>query len=133
MSTEGRDILNTLVIKALETGIDLIRTEGCPLIPFILATKEERITVYRFTMQSLDQSAQQARQFALTLDADAHAMVIDSCITLNNQWYDALLIEAAERQKPYAMLFAQCYELKPDFKTLGTPVYLGNIEKKIPA
>jgi hypothetical protein len=137
MNTEGRDsinaILNALVIKALENGLDLIRTEGCPLIPFVLTQKDDRTTLYRFTTQSLEESAQQARHFISTLDVDCYAMVIDSCITLNNQWHDAILIEAAESQQPFARLFAQCYELEPTFKTIGTPVYLGNIQKKIPA
>jgi hypothetical protein len=67
-------------------------------------------------------------------DVTMYAMAMDIFMTIDGQRFEAILVEAAERGKPFGLQFAQRYHPRTgdmEFETIGNPAYIGQTEQRL--
>ena len=132
---EASEPLFDLLFAALDHGIDSVRLGG-PLIPFVMIQRGEERALMRFVSELLEDAVAEARRYieenATTLQA--YALTVDGFVTINDQKFDAILVEAEERGSGFALQFAQRYtpfDGDTPLETIGNAAYLGKLEGKL--
>jgi hypothetical protein len=120
-----------LVFLALDHGIDSVRADGGPLIPFVVFVQDGEAFMQRFATERLEEGPELARQAIAASPANviAYALAYDGYITIEDTKFDAILVEASERDRPAGVRMAQRYIMKEqNFETVGNPALLGECE-----
>jgi hypothetical protein len=120
-----------LVFLALDHGVDSLRADGGPLIPFVIVVQDGEALMQRFVTERLEDGPEQAREAIAASPANvtAYALAYDGYITVEGTKFDAILVEASERDRPAGVRMAQRYTMKKeDFETVGNPALLGECE-----
>lgn len=121
-----------LVFMALDHGVESVRDSGGPLIPFVVIEGEDGARgIQRFVTERLEEGPERAREAITALPASvaAYALAYDGYITIENTKFDAILVEASERDRPAGVLMAQRYIIKKEnFEIIGNPVLLEECE-----
>lgn len=121
--------LMTLVFQSQEEGLEMLQKQGA-FVPFAYFLTKEGYILRRFSGVSTTESLQNAYQIIRQSDEDmlAYALVYDAVITLDEQEYDALMIEAGERDTKQGLRFVQRYHSPATDSlpiTIGELAYLG--------
>ena len=121
--------LSQLLFMALDHGVDSVR-EGGPLIPFLMSSEGEKISMQRFASDQLEEATSLGRQHAAGLPRSVRlaAFVYDGYVTVGAKKSDAVMVEAYERGMPQAVVFAQRYQpASGDTKLelIGNAAYVG--------
>jgi hypothetical protein len=122
-----------LVFLALDHGVDSVRADGGPLIPFVVYEEAGELKIQRFATKRLEEGPVRARE-AITLSpasVTAYALAYDGFITVEGKKFDAILVEASERGRPAGIRMAQRYSINKSlesFQTVGNPALLGECE-----
>jgi len=133
---DASQALIDLIFMGLDHGVDSVRGGG-PLVPFVVvAGGDGKRTLTRFSTDRLEHSAARAGEFVAALGGDAtmYAMVVDGYIMVDGAKFDAILVEGGERGKPFALQFAQRYELETaegPLEKIGNPAYLGQATQRL--
>src|ERR1700676_3020460 len=119
-------LFDDLVFFALDHGVNSVR-EGGVLVPFIVYENDGKRSLHRYAADTLEESLRQARLAASRLPrtVEACAMAYDGFVTLKDNKYDAIIVEAAEHGKPVGVKLAQRYYPKRfirRFRTEGNPM-----------
>ena len=106
---------NGLIFFALDHGMESIKNNSGPLVPFVISYKRigERILT-RFLTDRLEQGIEKARKFVFNarFDLEMYAIAYDGYVTLEGQKYDAIIVEGGMRKIEQGMRLAQRYEKK---------------------
>lgn len=124
-----------LVFLALDHGVDSVRDSGGPLIPFVITEQDGIRGIQPFVTERLEDGPERAREAiaALPVSVTAYALAYDGYITLDGTKFDAILVEASERNRPAGVRMAQRYTMKEqNFATVGNPALLGECETLLP-
>jgi hypothetical protein len=121
-----------LVFLALDHGVNSVRDDGA-LVPFIFYEKDGKCSLHRYAADTLEESLQQARLASSRLPetVEAFAIAYDGFVTLKDNKYDAIIVEAAEHGKSVGVKLAQRYHPKRffrRFRTEGNPLSLGKYD-----
>ena len=128
--------LMDLIFLALNHGIEIVKSSGGPLIPFVITEGVER-KLDVFALEQLEEALARAREFVdkANPEINFYAIAHDGYLTVNEVKSDAILVEGGERGSSKALLFAQRYELKKGFfsrfKTVGNPAFIGETENRL--
>ncbi len=120
-----------LVFLALDHSVDSLRANGGPLIPFVIVVQDGEALMQRFVTERLEDGPEQAREAIAASPANvtAYALAYDGYITVEGTKFDAILVEASERDRPAGVRMAQRYTMeKRIFQTVGNPALLGECE-----
>ena len=122
-----------LVFLALDHGVESVRSSGGPLTPFVVFEQNGKRELHRFAAERLEEGQQRARDAvaASSPSITAYALAYDGFITIQGTKFDAILVEASERDRPLGVRMAQRYTPKKflrSFQTVGNPALLGECE-----
>lgn len=136
VTIDASQALIDLIFMGLDHGIASVRSGG-PLVPFVVVTGGDgKRTLTRFATDRLEHSASRAGEFVAALGGDVtmYAMVVDGYMSADGRKFDAILVEGGERGKPFALQFAQRYELETiegPLEKIGNPAYLGQVTQRL--
>ncbi len=121
--------LSQLLFMALDHGVDSVRGGG-PLIPFLMSSEGEKISMQRFAAERLEEATSMGRQEAASVPRSVRlaAFAYDGYVTIDAKKYDAVMVEAYERGMPQAVVFAQRYQPVSGgtkLELIGNPAYVG--------
>jgi len=133
-----REFLN-LVLFALDHGFQSIEKEGGPLIPFTitaLADGEKRLA--RFVGETLEDSVAHAQE-SIRKNRETivrYAVAWDGYITADDTQWDAIFVEAGDRNSPTALLFCQRYRSTEErggsfYERVGDPALVEQVESRL--
>jgi hypothetical protein len=132
---EVSEWLMDLVFAALEEGLIPLRA-GQELRPFLLLLTKGGYVLQRFNGATMSECLDKAYTTLQNQDEDtrAYALVYDGVITIEGRDYDAVIVEAAQREHANGVRFVQRYQPKtgsvPLF-TIGTVALLGEAEQHL--
>jgi hypothetical protein len=120
-----------LIFSAVEEGLNMLQQDA--LIPFALVMRAEGVSLQRFSAPSSGEALGKAVASLRASDEEVlgYALVYEASIEMNDKQYDALLVEAAERESKTAYYFAQRYQAataKMPPYAIGSLAYLGEAE-----
>jgi hypothetical protein len=124
-----------LVFAALEEGLMPLRS-GQELHPFLLLLTKGGYVLQRFNGATMRECLEKAYVTLQAQDENtrAYALVYDGLVTVDERDYDAVIVEAAEREQVSGVRFVQRYQPKagntPLF-TIGTVALLGAAEQHL--
>jgi hypothetical protein len=124
-----------LVFAALEEGLMPLRG-GQELRPFLLLLTKGGYVLQRFNGATMSECLEKAYVTLQEQDENtrAYALVYDGLVTVDERDYDAVIVEAAEREQASGVRFVQRYQAKagntPLF-TIGTLALLGAAEQHL--
>jgi hypothetical protein len=130
---EMSEQFSDLVFLALDHGVDSVRSDGGPLIPFVVYEEDGERKLQRFATERLEKGPEQAREAIAVSPASvtAYALAYDGFITIEDTKFDAIFVEASERGRPAGVRMAQRYktgESLKSFEMVGNPALLGECE-----
>lgn len=111
----------------LDHGIASVRASGGPLTPFLLEARGADIAMTRFAAETLEEGIERARQAAAQSgpSVTAAALVHDGYLSIGEQRYDAVLVEAQAAGTLTADVFAQCYRFEGgELQEIGNPKHV---------
>jgi hypothetical protein len=120
-----------LVFLALDHGVESVRDSGGPFIPFVIFEQNGELGIQRFVTERLEEGPERAREAIAASPANvtAYALAYDGYLTIEGAKFDAILVEASERDRPAGVRMAQRYTIKKEnFQTIGNPALLGECE-----
>lgn len=124
-----------LVFAAVEEGLVPLHA-GHELRPFLLLLTKGGYVLQRFTGATMSECLDKAYAALQNQDENtrAYALVYDGLVTVDERDYDAIIVEAAERESPDGVRFAQRYQPQassvPLF-TIGSVALLGTAEQHL--
>lgn len=123
------DRLFELVFDAVREALIPLR-EGEPLVPFALLLTKGGVELRRFTDDNVGAALERARKSFAAADDNllAYALAYDATITVEETDFDAVLVEAGEREKSNGWRFAQRYVPRTEtalHSPIGELAYLG--------
>lgn len=123
-----------LMFYGLDQGIEALKDNGAPLVPFLITQTTGKRTVQRFMSERLEEGLAQARQFLSELveKPDFSILVYDGYVTVEDKKIDAVMVEGDGEYEREIYTIAQRYELTTaisELKAIGNPAYVGAIEK----
>ena len=122
-----------LVFAAIEEGFVPLRL-GQELRPFLLLLTKGGYVLQRFNGATMSECLDKAYTTLQHQDENtrAYALIYDGVITIDERDYDAVIVEAAQREHASGVRFVQRYQPKqgsvPLF-TIGTVALLGEAEQ----
>jgi hypothetical protein len=131
MDLEISERLWELIFSAVEEGLNMLQQDA--LIPFALVMRAEGVSLQRFSAPSSSEALEKAEANLRASDEEvlAYALVYEASVEMDGKEYDALLLEAAERESKTAYYFAQRYQpatAKMPPYAIGQVAYLGEAE-----
>ena len=124
-----------LVFAALEEGLMPLRG-GQELRPFLLLLTKGGYVLQRFNGATMSECLEKAYVTLQAQDENtrAYALVYDGLVVVDERDYDAVIVEAAEREQTSGVRFVQRYQPQvgnaPLF-TIGTVALLGAAEQRL--
>ncbi len=121
--------LGDLLFAALDHGVNSVR-EGGPLVPFVMAEAEGKLSLKRFVAEPYEKAVAEAKASVPNLpeQTNLYAIVYDGFVTVSGKKYDAIIVHGAERGKGEAYLLAQRYIPARSGEVLelvGNPAFIG--------
>jgi hypothetical protein len=136
VTVNASDLVFSLSDFALDYGINSIRGTKGPLIPFVVTVVNGEKFLTRYAADNVADGVEAAKNSIASLppDVQAYAIAYDAFIYLQNQKFDAIVVEVGERGQEQAYQFAQRYKPKAflrSFSTIGNPMFLGKIPQRL--
>lgn len=117
--------------RSLETG------EG-PMSPFVMTDSDsEGRAIYRFEAKSLGHALDSAQIWLETADDEVcrYAFAWDGYITVDDEKWDALFVEAGNRTLPHGMLLCQRYApesgIRSATRRIGEPILVEKPDSRL--
>jgi len=132
---EPSDQLLDLIFAALDVGIDTVRTTNGGMHPFLMTPGDDKPAFTRFVGDSMEDCVRMAHETAGQLpdDVPAYAIAADGYLPTDEEKFDAIIVEAAERGDPVGFVFAQRYRPakgKRKFEVLGRPALIKEVPSR---
>lgn len=108
---EARELVE-MALLAMSHAFRNIETGEGPLMPFVITDSDsEGRAIYRFEANSLGHALDSAQVWLEGADDEVsrYAFAWDGYITLDDEKWDALFVEAGDRTLPHGMLLCQRY------------------------
>ena len=125
--------LLALIFLCLDHGIDSIRDIEGPLIPYSITENDGKRNLDRFLSDRVEDGVAAAKTSIKNLDPipEFAAITYDGYVTVENEKYDAVIVEGYDRKDLDGHIFAQRYipvRNGTAFQTPGNTIYLGVTE-----
>lgn len=126
--------LMDLIFQALDEGIQAVRAGT--LTPYTITVEGGARTLRRFVKPDAESALAAAYDWIQKQPAETthYAIVFEAEITVNGQAFDAIMVEAGERSRPFALYFAQRYHPATGnvpLRTVGDPAYMGTAPRRL--
>lgn len=136
VTVNASDLVISLSDFALDYGINSVRVAKGTLIPFVITVIDGNQSISRFVADNIADGVVSAQNSIALLpdEVQAYAIAYDTYINVQNQKFDAIVVEVGERGQVHAYQFAQRYKHKAflhAFSTIGNPMYLGNAPQRL--
>ena len=109
------DEINEVMQTAIDRGMESIEKNIGPLIPFaIVQNKQGENVLHKFADRSLEQGLKEARRFVESKrkDISVYAIAWEGSVSIGEQQWDAVFVEAGSAASRDGVVKAQRYEKK---------------------
>jgi hypothetical protein len=126
---EPSEELLDLIFAALEVGVETVRATNSGMHPFLMTPGDGKPAYTRFVDESIQRCIEMAQKAASELPAGvpAYAIAIDGYLPTEEEKFDAIIVEAAERGQSVGFVFAQRYRPAREgkaFEVVGRPAII---------
>ncbi|XOV92197.1 MAG: hypothetical protein ACFHWX_18555 [Bacteroidota bacterium] len=118
-----------LMFEGIDHGIESIKDNNGPLIPFSVTETKGEKKLIRFITETLEEGLEKGKE-SLRNDSESELaiLVYDGFLTADDIKYDAIIVIGYDRTDDVAYQLGQKYKPKrflSKLKPVGRPVYLG--------
>lgn len=137
LQQEARALVE-IALTAMSHAFRSIEDGEGPMVPFVMTDSEsEGRAIYRFEANSLCHALDSAQIWLDTADDEVsrYAFAWDGYLTLDDEKWDALFVEAGNRTLPHGMLLCQRYApesgMRSATRRIGEPMLVEKPDSRI--
>ncbi len=128
---EAKEALVELMFKGIDHGVSSIEDEEGLLITFSIFEQNKELKIARFATEKVEDGQVQAKNYLRQMKPQPNLAIIafDGIVTIENQEFDAIIIEGFDKNDVTGYVLAQRFIRKngeTKFEPIENAAYLGN-------
>jgi len=138
LQQEARALVEIALTAMSHAFRSIEESDGGPMVPFVMTDSEsEGRAIYRFEANSLGHALDSAQIWIEAADDEVfrYAFAWDGYITLDDEKWDALFVEAGNRTLPHGMLLCQRYAAESGIRSanrrIGEPMLVEKPDSRL--